>query len=156
MLYIIDKNTGFKGNVIGIMSDSVHVDYTGSLYNDNGPDFTLAEYAAHKGNDALIAMPWEQLSPLMEAYALSLQKPWEEISEDNYDEMRECLPPANWHDLNKRFNVFYCSEAQTGNLHGHYVIDRLTKKYYYGLRSKFITDTELLNQLTTLLNQSAK
>lgn len=156
-LFIIDPTANLKTQAkdYGTMSapegmPPTHVDYSGYLYNNKGNNFTLQEYKDYKNNQNLIAITWDEFYKIIEAHEKTLQGKFTEVTEAQYWEALECLPPCKWHDLNSRFNSFYISEAMTGVLHSFYIHDKKTNKYYSALRSKFITDTELLKDLETI------
>lgn len=162
-LYIIDPAQKFNGEIIGSMTSPdnitpLYVDYSGYLHNNGGQNLTFEEYKKVKGNENLKALTWEEIEPLYNDYKKGLQGEWQEITEDVYFDMLECLPPQKWHDLrhtsadnvNGRFNSFYISEAYTADLHSFYIKDRKTGKYYTALRSRFIKDDELINQLISI------
>jgi hypothetical protein len=156
-LYIYDPSN-FKGTVL---TSCPFVD----LKHPNGKDLlnhtyvhyldgvTFAEYnKKHGGN--LIAQTWDEFYPVLEKYNTdNYVKPWKEITEEEYWDYLECLPPCEWHDLNKRFNSFYMSEAYTADLHLFCIKDRQTGKYYCANRSRFISDSDLINNLFTQLEE---
>lgn len=80
------------------------------------------------------------------------QDNWKEISEEKYFDALECLPPMNWRTIVPGVNIFCISEAFTSHLHSHYL--KLTNsegaKYYTAIRSRFITNEEILNQIKSL------
>jgi len=97
-------------------------------------------------NDGIIAVTPEECSERFDKpYKQSLQTPFEEITEERWDDMLNCLPPMKWHDFAAGLNVFFCSEAYTQDLHGCYIKDRTTGKCYTALRSRFINDEQLFN-----------
>ena len=54
---------------------------------------------------------------------------WEEVTEDRYWEMLECLPPQMFKWF-KGGNIFRMSEYQTGNITDHFM--ELDWKFYQG------------------------
>jgi len=149
-MYVIDKEIGYKGHVLSTMHNG-YVDYSGSLYNENGPNLTFDEYKKLKKNDNLIVLTWEELEPFVMNYEKSLQGAWTEITEERWDDMLNVLPPGGWRNLNSRWNIVYCIEAYTSSLHTHFVKDRTTGKCYEALRSKFTKNEEFITQLNELL-----
>ena len=79
-------------------------------------------------------------------YLDSLQKPWNEITEDYWWEMLECLPPLRWRDISIGVNCFAISEAYTCSLHSHFLKVNINgeKKYYSALRSIYDSDEKIL------------
>lgn len=55
---------------------------------------------------------------------------WEEISEESYWYLLECLPPQKWRDISNSLNVFAIMEAYTGNIHTFCLKDRKNNRYY--------------------------
>lgn len=152
--YIVDP-INFKGTVDNTMTapeglDPIYVDYTADLYNRDR-NLTLPEYRKATNKPQLIALSWEDFfSQYYKPYLDSLQEDFKEITADKYEYSLECLPPQKWHDINSRFNSFYIIEAYTADLHSFYIKDRETGKYYTALRSKYISDENLLKQLETI------
>lgn len=139
--YVIEKNN-FQGHVITSLNNEGKSFYTGK---------TLAEMQLDYENE-LITITDEELDLYLENYYNSLQDNWKEISEDDYYDALECLPPMNWRTIVPGVNVFCISEAFTSHLHSHYL--KLTNsegaKYYTAIRSRFITNDEILNQIKSL------
>jgi hypothetical protein len=96
--------------------------------------------------DGIIALTWDEYYEQYDSpYKKSLQTPFKEITAEQWEDMLNCLPPMKWHDFAAGLNVFFCSEAYTGDLHGCYIKDRTTGKFYTALRSRFISDEQLFN-----------
>jgi hypothetical protein len=156
-LYIVDL-ANFSGSILNTMpfvdvntrNGAELLQHTYVHYKDG---VTFAEYNKQNGGN-LSALTWDVFGPMLEDYnRREYCKPFSEISEAQYYDWLECLPPCKWHDLNGRFNSFYISEALTADLHQFCIKDRKTGKYYAATRSRFIKDAELLaelNQLETL------
>ena len=152
-LYIIN-HTNFKGNVLNTMP-FVHKDAKNGkdILNKtyvHYTDQTFEEYNKEHNNE-LIALTFDEFYPIYDQYNKSaFCKDWKEISKDQYDDLLNCLPPCKWHDLSNRFNSFYIMEAYTADIHTFCIKDRKTGKYYSANRSRFITDTDLLNELQNI------
>ena len=146
-LYVIDPEAFPK---TGITQTIMQAPGEERPERDNYRGLTLEEYRQAVGNPNLVALTWEELEPLHEAYKKSLQDPWQEVTEQAFDIALESLPPQKWRDITPRFNVFYLQEAYTADLHTHYVHDREEEKYYKALRSRFSTDAQLLAELYAL------
>lgn len=132
------------------------VDYSGTLYNNNGPNMTVEEYLNHKQKADQYKAPRvvsdEEFRQLYRN-ALDEQKTgFTEITEERYMDALECLPPMKWHDIEKGLNVFFCMEAWDADLHSCYIFDRVNKKYYSALRSKFDSDEKLKEVFLTSIN----
>lgn len=143
-LYIYDPNN-FKGSILNTMDlvSNEEINQTPVHYSGG----TFEQYNAANGCN-LVAQPWEVFYPILDSYEKQrFSKPFTEVTEEQYYDGLECLPPCKWHDLNERFNSFYISEALTSHYHCFYIKDRETGKYYSATRSKFIKDEELLSEL---------
>lgn len=137
-LYIIDSSVPYTGSVMNTMNK-----ITGLVhYYDN---MTFEEYNK-TGN--LVALTWEELKPLHENYLKSLQEPFKLVTYDFWEEQLNCLPPCNWHKVGD-WEVFYISEAYTDDLHSWYFRNFSTNICLQGLRSKYMTDAEILTELET-------
>ena len=107
---------------------------------------TISELKQEYG-ESIVALTWDEFYEQIEKpYLISLQKPFSEISEEVYEDMLNCLPPAKWHDFAPGLNVFFCSEGYTADLHGCYIRDKVNNKYYSAIRSIYISDEELFNE----------
>ncbi len=127
---------------------SVHnntVDYTGYLYNNNKGNLTISEYLArgYCPNAKIMTFDYYYENYLL-PYQESLKWKFSEISEDEYHEMLNCLPPLKWHNFND-LNIFFISEAFTADIHSMYVIYK--GKYYTCNASIYETDIRIENEL---------
>jgi len=153
-LYIVDP-IKFNGAVESTMTapeglNPIYVDYSARLHNEDR-NLTLPEYRKATNRPQLIALSWDEfVNQYYKPYLDSLQGDFKEITADQYNTSLECLPPQKWHDINSRFNSFYIMEAYTADLHSFYIKDRETGKYYTALRSKYISNEDLLRQLETI------
>ena len=153
MKYLIDKNN-FKGNVLSTVTDNGYVNYSGSLYNNGGENLLLDDYLKVKElqNENINAelVNDEQLDELLKAWHSSICGQWVEIAEEKYWDSLECLPPMQWHDINSRYNVFFCMEAQTSHIHSMYIKDKTKEKYYTCLFSRFSSDADILKAIENM------
>ena len=156
LLFIIDKTADIStqardyGTMTAIKGVTpTTVDYSGYLYNNKGADLTLEQYRALKQNPNLITVTADEFYEIRKKFEKSLEGEFTEETEEQYYDALECLPPCKWHDLDDRFNTFYISEGITGSLHSFHIKDRKTGKYYTALRSMFIKDNDLLNDIKT-------
>jgi hypothetical protein len=156
-LYIYDP-ANFKGHCLNSCPfvDLKHPngqDLLNSTYVHYLEGVTFAEYNKRHGGN-LIAQTWDEFFIMLEKYNRETYiKPWKELTEEQYWDALECLPPCKWHDLNKRFNSFYISEAYTSDLHSFCIKDRKTGKYWQAIRSRFISDADLINDLVNQLGE---
>ena len=81
--------------------------------------------------------------------------PFTEITEERFDFALGELPPRRWHNIGKRFNVFFCGEAFSGDIHSLFLHDRQTGKYYRGKTSVFSNDTAIIEKFEREIVQNA-
>lgn len=102
MKYIIDSRY-FDGACLTSMSDGLHSDFGGG---------TLEELKKSEDNPHLIAITPGRMALLVKRYTRALCKPFREITEERYGDLRDCLPPAcmgnGW---------FFVGEPYYGNLY---------------------------------------
>ncbi len=154
-MYLIDPQN-FEGYVLTtVCTEKMTVNHSGYLYNAGGPDLTIEEYKKRANHPAAVAVTWEDLNAKFIApYLQKLQGPWKQINADQWNEALNVLPPGNWRDISPRFNAFYCIEAFQYDLHGYYLKDRKTGKFYAALRSRFATDSEILADIEKHLSKT--
>lgn len=56
----------------------------------------------------------------------------QDSNEKYFNEALECLPPKRWIN-NDRYHTFLMSEHYTGSITSQYLLDKITKKYWYKL-----------------------
>jgi hypothetical protein len=115
-----------------------------TAYDDNGvircrfsgylagkeKDLTVDEYlATHEGFKCLPID--EAIKHIHDTESIKLIGSWVEITEDQYMEALECLPPQKWLTVD-RVNIFRMSEYTTGNITAHYA--RTANRYFTALR----------------------
>lgn len=144
-LYVLDKSKKFDGYCqTSITGENINEQNLDESIMDYGQGQTFKQYKEAKGGE-LIAVEWEVFKEqYLNPYYKSLQKPFKEITYDEWNDMLNCLPPDNWHDFAAGLNVFFMSERYTGNLTSCYIRDRANDKYYTALRPDDYTDEQLL------------
>src|SRR5204862_4485406 len=80
------------------------IDSSGKIAYHEGE--TIEQYLAANPGFQVLSM-----DEFNRQYNAFWKSPFKEITADHWNEVLECLPPMQWHDLTKRFNVFLCSEA---------------------------------------------
>lgn len=130
MKFIIDSRY-FDGTCITSMSDDVHGDYFGQ---------TLEELREMENNPYLIAVSPKRIMHLERRYDKSLAEPFEEISEERYWDLCECVPPERWCR-----DSFFVGEPYSGTLHTFCF--KSDGRYFKGLRSLCLSDKELYRQI---------
>lgn len=124
--YIVDPDN-FDGIVLTSMRDGQHSDYGGE---------TLSELQQRENNPNLKAVTRTELNKLLVIYYDSLCKPFEEISEERYWELLECVPPKR-----HRRGSFFVGECYDGPLYRFCF--EYDKRYFSALRSIRLSDVEL-------------
>lgn len=150
-LYILNPET-FKGNVLTTMTaptlDNKHPNYNDLLnhtYVDYHDGLTFKAYNEQNENK-LIAVTWDYFNEkFYTPHLKSLQGNFEEITEERYFNLLECVPPKKWHNLNDSLNVFFVGECYTANLYTCCIKDRKTNKFFSALRAINTTDDVLIN-----------
>ena len=144
-LYLVNLDKNFEGYAQAQVSkETQEVFYT---------NMSLREYLQERKISNYHLLEWDDFYEIYyNSYHKKLSsKPFIEISQEAYFEALECLPPMRWHNAISGVNIFFIEEAFTADLHDSYVCTNngRVKKYYSALRSKFMTDAELLEQLKT-------
>jgi hypothetical protein len=91
-------------------------------------DLPLEEYL--KANPEMRVVTVEEYEQLHHDHHV---RAFSEITEEIWDSALNCLPPLKWHTIQEKgqqLNVFFCSEPYSGTIHGFYLFDRRTRKYY--------------------------
>lgn len=141
-LYVLNPKN-YRGYVLTTMqSDELICRYS---------RMTFAQMNEENNGDLVLVTKDENYEKYYKPYIESLQKPFEEISEIDYYEALNCLPPVKWHDIETGINVFFSNEAYTGTLHYCYMRDKVNNKFYSALRCRYAIDIELLTQLKKIL-----
>lgn len=150
-LYIIDQSQPFTGSVINSMTclkqfgEPKFVDYMET-------ETTFEDYKKQKGNENLKVITDDELDLLLNEHRKNLCESWTEITEKQYYDMLECVPPLRWRDIDKGINVFAVGECFTMDLYTHCIHDRVKNKYYSALRPIRSTDIFLLNDYLNLIS----
>ncbi len=154
----------FNGRVLNTMHNGT-VDYTGEPQRneytaENGSrvietsylnQLTFDQYNEQKGGNLKIASG-EEIDVLLFAYENeNVLTEFQEITEDQWWNWLECLPPTKWHHY-KGLEIFFVSECYTSNIYRCCISCPDADKYYSALRRINETDEEL----ETVLLQSIK
>lgn len=140
-LYIFNpaKYRGTIENTMSVPDDceddfqDLPVDYSGE---------TFAEYNQNHGG-ALVALPWDVFEKeFYNPHLKSLQEPFEEITEEHFDDMLGCLPPRRWTNINNGF-YFFMSECYSADLYLCCV--KKDGKHYSALRSIRAKHDDIVN-----------
>lgn len=130
MKFIIDSRY-FCGSCITSMSDGIHSDYGGE---------TLEELKVRENNPFLIAASDNSINKMIRMYEKSLCGPFSEITEGDYYDSMNVLPP-----IRLKRNSFFVGEPYYGSLYPF----RFTTggRYFKGLRSVRTPQAELERQM---------
>lgn len=139
MRYVIDSRY-YRGYTVAIMHDDVH--------NDNDKRETLKGISNREKNPFLIAITPERMRVLDKRYRESIITPFQEITEDRYNELLNSLPPL-------RMNLY--SFFAGGEIYGDLYLFcfAVNGKFYCGERSIRLSTGELIqliNEHTSKLN----
>lgn len=93
-------------------------------YNDG---LTLADYMASPRGAGVTVISGAELDKLLAKHYDAMKTKPQEISEERYMDIYECLPPSRW-QRRRGVNSWHCSERLTGNLVGWYF--EIGDKYY--------------------------
>ena len=114
----------------------------GIVAYSNGLTFE-AYQASHPELD-LKVLSWDEYNTL---HAEFYKRPFTEITEDQYENALGELPPHKWHNIgDSGINVFFCSEAMSGEFHSCYIYDRASGKYWAGMIDVFSSDAQILEE----------
>jgi len=154
----------FKGTFLNTITNGV-VDYTGVLveetYRDKNGFYctrntyqngqTLKKYVEKKNLDrkTLKVVDEDTMHKRLLEYYDSLVTKWSEITEEKYWYYLEVLPPERWTKYTYG-DVFFMSEALTGNIHG--CVCQFKDKYYFCNQKININMKDLIATITNQLN----
>ena len=128
--YVIDSRY-FDGTCLTSMSDGFHNDYGGE---------TIEELRIRENNPYLKAVTPSDMDKKLRLYNQSLSEPFKEITEEDYYDLLDVLPP-----LRMRQNSFFVGEAYYGNMYSFCFTRQ--GRYFKGLRSVLTPQSELDSQI---------
>lgn len=126
-LFVVEKE--FYGNAYSILT--------------NDEQKSKADEYRAAGYDVLTAAEFDAL---IEKWERNLCGDWKEITEQEYDDALNILPPRKWYD-----GGFFCSEAFSGTLHSFY--QKLNGKCYTSLQSIYTDRNEIIRSLMEAIAQ---
>ena len=97
-------------------------------------------------NNGFLVMTDEELEPIHEKYLNDLCNSWKEISEDQYENALNELPPTRW-----RNGGFYISESYTGDVSSFY--QEMNGKYYTSFQRLSYDRGEIMINLIEHISQ---
>lgn len=120
-----DGETGIQSTVYTDKEGVERIAYTGYLRGLD-KDVLLSDYLAE--NVGSVCLPFDEvLSRIKTTEECVYIKPWSEITEDQYMDALECLPPQKWQTVDG-VNLFRMSEYTTGSITAHYA--RFNSKFF--------------------------
>ena len=128
--FVIDSRC-FRGSCVTSMSDGIHCDYYGS---------TLEELKKQENNPFLIAVTKNAIHKRSRIHDKSLCRPFREITEENYYNCMNELPPVRL----KRHSFFF-GEPYHGSL--YMFCFTIGKRFFRGLRPVMTPQAELERQM---------
>ena len=128
--YVIDSRY-FDGTCLTSMSDGFRNDYGGE---------TIEELRIRENNPYLKAVTPSEMDKKLRLYHQSLSEPFKEISEEDYYDLLDVLPP-----LRMKQNSFFVGEPYYGNMYSFCFTRQ--GRYFKGLRSVLTPQSELDSQI---------
>ena len=108
---------------------------------------TFKEYI-EDGKWDCVCIPFDEaIAEIHKLEDARLIKPFHEITEDEYMEMLECLPPQKWQTFDD-VNIFQMSEYTTSNITGHYV--SFNGKFYTANRRTSTPYAEIAKEIKAI------
>lgn len=141
-MYIVDPNN-YRGYASGcIPANSQYVEYT-------NPPKSFGEYQDRYGDNLILCTHDEYQNIYAIPYYQSLQKPWEEITEERFHEMLNIMPPLKWRNVSY-YETFYVCEAYTSDLHSVFARSQTTNKCWEAMRPISTSVDALYKELNNL------
>lgn len=128
--YVIDSRY-FSGYCITYMKDGIRSDFGGE---------TLEELRIRENNPFLIAVSWSRIEKMLQIYQQGLEGPFKEITQNEYYNLMDVLPP-----LRLTTDSFFVGEPYCGSLYT-FCFTR-NNRYFQGLRSIKTERNELDRQI---------
>ena len=126
VLFVIDKD-GYNGTVKTVLYDGK------CPYSHK----TAADFEA----EGFTLLTDDEFAELDRAYEQSLCGDWKEITEEQFEDALNVLPPIKWMN-----GGFYIGEPTRGSLYGFY--QRIGDKYYTSLQSVYTDRQTIINSLS--------
>lgn len=120
--------------------------YDGCVYSYlvDGVDPLTKKTAEQYRADGFFIVSDSELDALIAEYENSMSGDWHEITEEQFEDALNILPPRKWHD-----GGFYACEAYNGTLHSFY--QEHNGKYYASLQSIHAKREDVLQSLYTTI-----
>lgn len=106
---------------------------------------TEAEYLA----EGYKVVSDDEYTAMVREYEKSLCGKWQEITEEEFEDMLNVLPPLRWYN-----GGFYMSERYTGSISGFY--QKLNGKFYTSLQDIYSPREEVLDSLKSWIASHAE
>jgi hypothetical protein len=119
MKWIIRTDEPFRGHCQSFLTEDGFVAYTDRQ--------TVEQYEAERGFKVRV-IDDQEFDQMLAEHSKTLKTEPKEISEDDWYEALECLPPSRWH-THRGVNLFHVCEAITLNLVNWYA--RIDGRFYH-------------------------
>jgi hypothetical protein len=139
--YIIRTDKPFTGSVQSFLLEDGRVAYTSLTweeYKDRHPEMELVSEAALYG--------------LMKKHFDDMCDGYDEITEQRYYELLECLPPKRWKRLSDDVFPFFVGEPSAGEVYQLCLYHKPSDKYFSKLERISASDEKILNNFEWYLN----
>lgn len=141
--YIIDPTEEFRGSIYNSMTNGI-VDHSQGL--------NFEDYKRINEMPQLISIDVDTFrAEYFEPYLKRMQGPWVEITEEQFEQALNCLPPKKWKQ--GPIEHFFIGECTTYTLYGCYVSHKASGKYYSALRDIYLTSEEIIQDFLNQTNQ---
>lgn len=139
--YIIDSKKAFRGVALGEIGEDGIVKYSDNL--------NFEEYKLNFNNPDLIVIDKKQLEDMIYIYKRSKMKVFKEISEDEFYDKFESLPPKNIKNKNGVFSFFMGGGALDLTLQNFYF--QYKSNFYWGIRDPEESEEYLDHEINAFL-----
>jgi len=139
--YIIDTSKPFEGWTLNIIQD-------GKIWNS---DLNFEEYNQEHGGKLIIVSEKTLEEEYLKPYNKSLQKPWEEITEEQYHDYLSCVPPKRW--TRGAVSFFFMGECYTSNIYLCCAYDKFSNRYFKALREITMLASEIETEVLKTQNK---
>lgn len=108
---------------------------------------TLEEYKEERGDNFKIVSA-DKFTAMLEKHNKAIVTARQEISEECYYEMMDCLPPCRFGTVDG-VQMFHISERLTSNLVNWYGYDKKAEKYYTFVDFDYVAIEQIRNKFIT-------
>ena len=146
--YILNTDKKFDGSVMSTVDVCENDILNKSMVRYSNMNF---EQYNQEHNNKLIALEYPEFNEkYWEPYYKSLQKDFEEMTEDEYDDYLGVIPPKRWHKLSPNLEMFFVGECYTADLYRCCIKQLSTNKFFTARRPIGMPDADILNSFLPL------